>query len=269
MNKILLSLLISVALVGCAATEYKNARAKANEVQNGMTVAQASALLGLAPTHQGTDFVEWRRGAARKYDATASGAIHFDLRDGKIVNVPPGGIFGEIARKEFNAKWLAARQAEDEARRLADEKAEKEAARKLVAEAKARTENAEEERRLAAEAKREIAAEALAKADANYTCPDKTMCGKVFSLAQIYLAESADQKIQVVTDTIVQTYNPTEPANVGMTIVKVPGKGTKEVVQITASCKDNDIHSFASICRTKRTAIYRGFRPFIEARLQK
>ena len=262
MNKIILSILISIALVGCAATEYKNARAKANDVQNGMTVAQAIAILGLAPTHQGPDFAEWRRGDSQKYNATASGAIHFDLRDGKIVNVPAGGIFGEAARKDFNAKWLAARQAQDEARFAAEEAEEKEKARRLA-------ESAETKRRLAEEAKSEIAAELLAQADANYTCTDKTMCGKVFSLAQIYLAQSADQKIQVVTDTIVQTYNPTDPGNIGMTIVKAPGKGTKEVVEVTVSCKDTDSLAFASICRLKRTGIYAGFRPFIQARLQK
>lgn len=262
MNKVLLSLLISAALVGCAATEYKNARARANEVQNGMTVAQATALLGLAPTHQGSDFVEWQRGTARKYDATPNGAIHFDLRDGKIVNVPAGGIFGEAARKAFNAQWIAAREAEDAARLAADEAAEKERARKIA-------EDAESMRRLAAEAQREIAAEKLARADANYTCPDKAMCGKVFSLAQIYLAQSADQKIQVVTDTIVQTYNPAELGNIGMTIVRAPGKGTTEVIEITASCKDSDSGAMASICRRAKTRIYAGFRPFIQARLQK
>jgi hypothetical protein len=262
MNKLFLSILISAALVGCAATDYKNARSRANEVQNGMTVAQATALLGLPPTHQGSDFVEWQRGNARKYDATPGGAIHFDVRDGKIVNVPVGGIFGEAARKEFNAKWIAAREAEDAARLAADEAAQKEKARKLA-------QDEESRRLLAAEAQREIAAEARARAEANYTCADKAMCGKVFSLAQIYLAQSSDQKIQVVTDTIVQTYNPTEPGNIGMTIMKAPGKGTKEVVEITASCKDSERELMASICRRMRTKIYAGFRPFIEARLQK
>jgi hypothetical protein len=91
----------------------------------------------------------------------------------------------------------------------------------------------------------------------------------VFALAQIYLAQNSDQKIQVVTDTIVQTYNPTDNGKVGMSIVKMPGKGTKEIVEITASCKDSEFHSFASICRQTRTRIYCGFRPFIEAHLQK
>jgi hypothetical protein len=269
MNKLIISILISAALVGCAATEYKNARARANDVQNGMTVAEATAILGLAPTHQGTDFAAWRRGDSQKYNATADGAIRFDLRDGKIVNVPPGGIFGEAARKEFNEKWLAARIAEDAARLAADESAEQEKARKLAADAKALEQNAEERRRRAAEVEADMAAEVRAQSNAYYICQDKLMCGKVFSLAQIYLAQKSDQKIQVVTDTIVQTYNPTENGNVGVSIVKTPGKGTKETVEITASCKDDEFSTFASICRKKRTQIYGGFRAFIEARLQK
>jgi hypothetical protein len=269
MKKILVSIVIAIALAGCAATEYKTARARANEVQNGMTVAQATALLGLAPTHQGADFAEWRRGNAQKYNGTVSGAIRFELRDGKIVNVPDGGIFGEAARQKANAQWLAARQAEDAARLAADETAEQEKARKLAAEAKALEQNAEDKRRLAAEAEREMVAESLAQANAHFMCQDKVMCGKVFSLAQIYLAQNSDQKIQVVTDTIVQTYNPTDGGNVGMSIVKTPGKGSKEIVEITASCKDGEFGGFASICRKKKTRIYGGFRSFIETRLQK
>lgn len=269
MKKLLGSILIAVALAGCAATEYKNARAKANEVQNGMTVAQATAILGLVPTHEGADFAEWRRGNAQKYNGTASGSIRFELHNGKIVNVPEGGIFGEAARQKLNAQWLAARQAEDVARLAADEAAEQEKTRKLAADAKALEQDAETRRRQAAEAQREMAAETLAQASAHYMCTDKLMCGKVFSLAQIYLAENSDQKIQVVTDTIVQTYNPTEPGKIGMSIIKTPGKGTKEIVEITASCKDSEFGSFASTCRKKKTSIYRGFRTFVEARLQK
>ena len=95
------------------------------------------------------------------------------------------------------------------------------------------------------------------------------MCGKAFALAQIYVAQNADQKIQVVTDTIIQTYNPTEPGKVGMSIVKTPGKGAQEVVEITATCESGEYNGFASLCRQKRTRIYGGFHRFIEARLKR
>jgi len=261
-KNILLSLSIVLALSGCASADYKNARAQANMVQNGMTVADATRILGLPPSHQGADFVEWRRGNAQKYNGTAGGAIRFELQGGKIANVPEGGIFSAAAQKKLNDAWLAARQAGDEAR-LAEEK-EVEAAR--IA---AKLKNDQDNAKRAEEAKREMAEESAARATAFYICVDKVMCNKAFSLAQIYVAQNADQKIQVVTDTIIQTYNPTDGGNVGMSIVKTPGKGAREVIEITVTCKGGEGDLFTSFCSKKRTTIYAGFRPFIEGRLQR
>jgi len=261
MKKIIACLTVAIALAGCAAADYKNARLKANEVQNGMTVADATRILGLPPSHQSANSVEWRRGDAQAYTGTIRGSIFFELRDGKIVNVPEGGIFSDAARRRVNDKWLAAREAADAERLAAEEKAKQERARKAAQEAEAA-------KAYAAEEAREMAAEAVARSNARYSCADKLMCGKVFALAQIYVAQNADQKIQVATDTIIETYNPTEPGKLGMSIVKAPGKGTQEVVEITATCKDEG-RIYASLCRKKRTAVYAGFQPFINARFQK
>lgn len=273
LNKVLLSLSVVLALSGCAASDYRNARAQANLVQNGMTVAEATRVLGLPPSHQGADFVEWRRGNAQKYNATANGAIRFELQDGKIVNVPEGGIFSAVAQKQLNDAWLLARQADDDAR-AAQEKAAEDA--RLAVDVKAedarraaKVKSEQESARRAEELKREIAKETAARANAFYTCVDKIMCNKAFSLAQIYVAQNADQKIQVATDTIIQTYNPTDSGNIGMSIVKTPGKGAREIIEITVTCKGSDGELFASLCSKKRTVIYAGFRPFIEARLQR
>jgi hypothetical protein len=51
-------------------------------------------------------------------------------------------------------------------------------------------------------------AAASAANGAKVVCDLKTTCAKVFALAQIYIATETDQKIQVVTDSVIQTYNP-------------------------------------------------------------
>jgi hypothetical protein len=250
MKKILLSFVIAVLLAGCAASAYKSARGNANLIKNDMTLAQAIDILGIPPTHQTGTYAEWRRGNAQTYDATPSGAIRVHLKDGLIVDVPEGGVFGPEARRLYIEQRNALR-AEQTA---ADE-------RELAAQAAA----AQAERKAAA---MELEAEAQAAASANVACMEKSTCSKVFSLAQIYLADNADQKIQVVTDTIIQTYNPTEVGMIGATIVKMPQRGDSALVSMSLSCKVTDNYPEAqSLCRTRRTAIYKGFRPFIERQL--
>lgn len=164
-----------------------------------------------------------------------------------MVNVPSGGIFSDEAagriREEKRAAWAKRQAEENEA--AAKKKAEEDA---VVA--------------------REWAAEKAAAATAFYVCTDKLMCSKVFALAQIYVARNADQKIQVATDTIIETYNPTEDGKIGMSVTKTPRHGSTEIVSIAPSCKDSDRH-YASICRRKRTQIYSGFQPFVDSQLSK
>ncbi|MFL6671922.1 MAG: hypothetical protein ACJ8LG_01380 [Massilia sp.] len=260
MKKQLLTIVAAILLAGCAASAYKTARSNANLVRNGMTIQQAADILGIPPSHQTGTAVEWRRGNAQFYDATPSGAIKFQLKDGVIVDVPEGGVFGPEARRRYIEVSNALR-AEQEARdregqaRAAAEAERAKAAREAKAVADA--EQAEAERK----------AEELAAAAANVPCNEKSTCAKVFSLAQIYIATHADQKIQVVTDTIIQTYNPTEVAMVGATIMKMPKKADAAVVTLSLSCNTGEFKTAEGLCRGKKTEIYKGFRPFVETRL--
>jgi len=271
MKTLLASVCLSIALAGCAASSYNSARANANLVTNGMTVAQAVQVIGMPPTAQtGTD-VEWTRGTAQTYDATLGGAIRFQVKDGVIVGVPQGGIFGAEARRRFIAEWSAeqdrkqaARQKENEARDKAAAQADAKRAADLAAQAETdRTQQAA----LAAQRAAEILQEQKAAAGAKVMCNVKTSCAKVFALAQIYIATETDQKIQVVTDSVIQTYNPTESGNVGASIIKMPQRGDSAEVSLTLSCKTEDNDTFGSLCRHKKTRLYEGFRPFIERRL--
>lgn len=258
MKKIFLAFAVLVLLVGCAATEYRTARSNANQVKNGMTVAQASEILGMPPTHTIEDRVQWRRGNAQKYTGHPSGAVEFRVVDGKIVDVPDGGIFSEAARARIAAEWQ--RQRDEVIAKQIEEARLEEEQRRIAAEAR-RIQDEKD----AAERVKEIAAELDAAENSIVICKDKAACSKIFALAQIYVRERADQKIQVATDTIIETYNPTEGGDVGITVIKMPRAGTVEVVKITPSCKE-DKH-FEKSCRLKRTSIYRGFKPFIERSL--
>lgn len=245
MKKFLATVFMVVFLVGCAASEFRTARENANLVKNGMTVSQASQILSMTPSHQTSEFADWRRGNAQTYNGTRNGSIRFQLKDGVIYGIPEGGIFSQAAFKKFEDERIA----KLEAKGLADRKAENEERAKVLA-------DIEEEKKAAVESV--------------VTCADKTMCTKVFALAQIYTARNSDQKIQVATDTIIETYNPTENGKIGISIVKTPGRGTIETVTIVPTCKVSTSNKLSKdLCRSKRMLVYLGFRSFIEENLNR
>lgn len=214
-----------------------------------MTAQEAVELIGMPPSAQSGEVLEWRRGGALTYDATPNGAIVIHLKDGRVVDVPEGGIFGPLARQQYIADWVARQEERD---RENSERLQRDARRK-----------AEEAARLLAEA----AAEQEAAATAGVTCNVKTTCAKVFSLAQIFIATRTDQKIQVVTDSVIQTYNPTDIGKVGASIIKMPQRGDNALVSLSLMCKDEGGYA-TSLCHTRNTALYKEFRPFIEKQLQ-
>lgn len=232
---------MSTVFAGCAASSFRTARENANQVKNGMTVQQAEAILGMPATDKGVDKVRWRRGNAQRYDATPNGSVEYSVENGIIVGIPEGGVFGTLARQAY------VRQME-----------EKNAALRAANEADKAAE--------AAKDKEEMIALVKARDMANVSCRDKSTCTKMFSLAQIYVTQNADQKIQVATDTVIQTYNSTDNGNIAASIIKMPGSGSTEMITLTLSCKSEN-GEYAKLCRTKETYAYSGFRPFIEKNL--
>jgi hypothetical protein len=125
----------------------------------------------------------------------------------------------------------------------------------------------EERRRQDVELKAQIVELMQAEKEAVVYCPNKTACDKAFSLTQIYLNQTADMKIQVATDTIVETYNPTEDGKLGLKAIRIPGKGSSAAISLTANCKDEKT-TYAKLCRLGKIQAYRGFRPFVERMLK-
>jgi hypothetical protein len=128
-----------------------------------------------------------------------------------------------------------------------------------------------EQERLAAEAKRKTDEEAGLVADATagsrVNCMNEADCRKAFQLAQIYVSTKSDMKIQLATDTIIETYNPTSSYRLGAKVVKTPGRGQSAVIAITVTCKDCDGKDEQTM-RRSALILMRDFRPFVEARLR-
>lgn len=154
------------------------------------------------------------------------------------------------------------------------QKERKEAAERLIKESEATRQKKLKEREAEAaslrkqeELKAQIADLLQAEKDAVVFCPDKAACDKAFSLTQIYLNQTADMKIQVATDTIVETYNPTEDGKLGLKAIRIPGKGSSAAITLTANCKDEK-GSYSEVCRLTKIQAYSGFRTFVERMLK-
>jgi hypothetical protein len=260
--------LIILLLSGCAATAVKTAKQNANQVKNGMTVAQASAILGTPPNHSGSDFIEWRSNDREKYDGTPGGAIRFTLENGLTTGIPASGVISPDAAQKYYVALNAERYRieEERAAALAKSKQEREEARERGAE-RARAAEAAKAATSAAALRDQLKEEAVAAKASSFTCVDKVNCAKAFSLAQIFVSNNADQKIQVATDTIIETYNPTETGNLGMKVIKTPGRGSNEMISIVPNCKEVAYAEY--LCSLKRTIAYKGFRTFIETSLSR
>lgn len=131
--------------------------------------------------------------------------------------------------------------------------------------------SAEQERTETAKKKTEdrmsrIAALIDAERKAVISCRDKTSCDKAFSLTQVYIKESSDQKIQIATDTIIETYNPTEEGKIGLAATRTPGKGTSASIRLTATC--NDGRYAIDLCLGKKKGVLALFPLFIQEKLK-
>ena len=108
----------------------------------------------------------------------------------------------------------------------------------------------------------------LAKAErvARIDCQDKLGCEKAFSLTQIYISLNADMKIQVATDAVIETYNPTDDGKIAMKAIRMPHKGEGSTIILTVACKDVSA-SFFRLCAESRIKAYEGFAPFVRGSL--
>jgi hypothetical protein len=106
-----------------------------------------------------------------------------------------------------------------------------------------------------------------AKEESVFECKGERSCKKAFALTQVFITDHSDMKLQIATDTVLETYNPTQPEKVAIKATKKPGKGDAERINLVVSCKDVGISASAS-CLKKSITIYKEFAPYIEASLR-
>jgi hypothetical protein len=255
--KKILPLLLIFSLLGCASTKHSWVVERANKVINGMTPSEVSKIMHGDPEIRSNDGKEIGWYAHAYYvenDIETRDAVFYLGKDGKTVGIPLGGIFGAESKEQFYKYQRELRDAEFE-------KAEKQ--RQAANDAKEKAEAESYENWQAWLSEKEVLS-----AEAKIVCRDKMSCSKAFALTQVYINANASQKIQLATDTIIETYNPTEFANVAMKAVKIPQRGTIEIISLSVTC-GNDPTFRSTYCPSRVREIYKGFKPFLNDAVSK
>jgi len=123
----------------------------------------------------------------------------------------------------------------------------------------------EKERQRKLQTEQEILAaldKTLAKVDGPYICTNERQCKKAFTLTQIYISENAEMKIQIATDTIIETYGSSK--KVTMKATRMPGKGSNESIYLQAIVPYS---SFYVRAKQKKVDLMRGYHNFLKSRI--
>lgn len=101
------------------------------------------------------------------------------------------------------------------------------------------------------------------KSNAVIRCKDRVECDKAFSLTQIYINSESTTKIQLATDSIIETYNTSSDGGVSMKAVKIPGQGSSSTIILDVRC----LGSY-ELCSLTEIEKYQGFTEFLKKMLK-
>ena len=107
----------------------------------------------------------------------------------------------------------------------------------------------------------------MAENESFFDCETEGSCRKAFALAQIFVSDNADTKIQIATDSIVETYNPLRDGSVGLKVSKIPGKGHSAKIALKVACKV-EINRQDEFCQDRAINLYKAFPQFMARSMQ-
>ena len=69
-------------------------------------------------------------------------------------------------------------------------------------------------------------------------CKDEPQCGRWWRTAQVWVAQNSGMKLQIATDAIVDTYNPSSyVSGWGVLVTRLPYIDGGEIIDIKATCR--------------------------------
>jgi hypothetical protein len=103
---------------------------------------------------------------------------------------------------------------------------------------------------------------AEAKRHAIWRCKGAAACDKAMTSAQDFVVLNSNMRIQIATDTRIETYRPIEIGHLGMTVVKSPGNGDEAELQLTVTCR---VGVLRKLCPASEARVYAAFPVFMQS----
>ena len=112
----------------------------------------------------------------------------------------------------------------------------------------------------------ELTAQAAeAKRRAVLRCKGASACDKAMASAQDFVVLNSNMRIQVATDTLIETYKPIEIGHLGMKVLKVPVSGDEAELQLTVSCR---VGVLRKLCPASEARVYTAFPVFMQSAIR-
>lgn len=110
-----------------------------------------------------------------------------------------------------------------------------------------------------------LAQAAEAKRRATWRCKGASACGKAMASAQDFVALNSNMRIEVATDTRIETYKPIEIGHLGMKVSKVLRDGDEAELQLAVTCR---VGALRKLCPSTELRVYTAFPVFMQSTMR-
>lgn len=109
--------------------------------------------------------------------------------------------------------------------------------------------------------RRELASRVvLARSAAKIPCSTREQCERAFGMAEVFVSQNADMKIQVATTSVIETYNASEKGKVALKVLRVPRPEGDSEISLLATCRTDGDVGWQDVCDPRLLRIYTDFK---------
>lgn len=94
-------------------------------------------------------------------------------------------------------------------------------------------------------------------------CENKAACDKAYALTKLFIRQNSETKIQLIDETLIESFNPMDEGQIAINAMKAPGVGDRSTIQIQVNCRDS-IRVNSVLCLIKKRATYLNYRAFMD-----
>jgi len=95
---------------------------------------------------------------------------------------------------------------------------------------------------------------------AQIPCQERDQCDQAFRMAEVFVSQHADMKIQVSTSSVIETHNATDKGKVALKVLRTPSPSNESNISLGATCRTDDDFNYSELCELRLLKVYTAFR---------